>query len=70
MKVRKGQVFKFKACGWDIADRKENTPADGTIVRVCTPYGCPRPNVMGHCFVETMEGKFIGLVHTNSLEKR
>ena len=70
MKVRKGQIFKFEAAGWDLIDRKANTPANGAIVRVCTPHGCPPPNAMGHCFVETLEGKFIGLVSTNSLVKR
>lgn len=69
MRVRKGQVFTFKACGWDVYDRRANTPADGTRVRVCTPRGCPPPNAMGHCFVETMDGKFLGLVHTNSLQR-
>jgi hypothetical protein len=33
------------------------------------PYGCPKPNTMGHCFVETLDGKFIGLVSTASLTK-
>lgn len=67
MKVRKGMVVFFKAAGWDRFDRNANTPDDGTICRVCTPYGCPPPNTMGHCFVETMEGKFVGLVSTASL---
>lgn len=70
MKVRKGMVCVFNANGWDRFDKRDNTPADGTVVRVCTPYGCPAPNVMGHCFVETMAGKFIGLVSTSSLTKR
>jgi hypothetical protein len=69
MKVRKGQVLTFKAVGWDRFDRKSNTQADGTRVRVCAPHGCPPPNAMGHCFVETLEGKFIGLVSTASLYK-
>jgi hypothetical protein len=69
MKVRNGQVLQFKACGWDIYDRHEGTPADGTIVRVCAPYGCPKPNTMGHCYVETLDGRFLGLVHTNSLHR-
>lgn len=69
MKVRKGSVYTFHAVGWDRFDRRSNTPAEGTKVRVCAPYGCPKPNVMGHCFVETMEGKFIGLVSTASLSK-
>jgi hypothetical protein len=70
MKVRKGQVLVFKACGWDRFDRRDYTPADGTVVRVCAPYGCPPPNAMGHCYVETLEGKFLGLVCTGSLYKK
>jgi hypothetical protein len=69
MKVRKGGVYTFRACGWDRFDRKQNTPADGTRVRVCTPHGCPPPNTMGHCFVETLDGQFIGLVSTASLSR-
>ena len=56
MKVRKGQVLVFNAAGWDRFDARANTPADGTVVRVCAPPGCPGPNVMGHCFVETLDG--------------
>lgn len=69
MKVRKGGVYTFNAVGWDRFDRRENTPTDGMRVRVCAPRGCPPPNAMGHCFVETLEGKFIGLVSTASLTK-
>jgi hypothetical protein len=29
MKVRKGQVYKFQACGWDRFDRHSNTPENG-----------------------------------------
>lgn len=36
MKVRKGSVYTFKACGWDRFDRRDNTPTDGTRVRVCS----------------------------------
>lgn len=38
----------------------------GSIVRVVNMPGCPRANTMGHAHVE-YEGKFAGLVHTNSL---
>lgn len=69
MRVRKGQILTFRACGWDVIDRRDNTPADGTRVRVCAPYGCPPPNAMNHCFVETLAGQFIGLVSCNSLTK-
>ncbi len=68
MKVRKGRVYVFEASPWDIIDARSNTPANGTKVRVIHPPGCPPPNVMGHCHVESMEGEFIGLVATASLK--
>ena len=69
MRVRKNATYTFRASLWDIADRRSNTPADGTRVRVVAPYGCPPPNTMGHCHIETLDGKFIGLVSTASLSR-
>lgn len=69
MKVRKGSTYTFRASFWDVADRRSNTPNEGDRVRVCAPYGCPPPNTMNHCHVETLDGKFIGLVSCNSLSK-
>jgi hypothetical protein len=69
MKVRKEGIYVFNAVGWDIYDRHENTPLNGTKVRVIRPYGCPAPNTMGHCHVETLDGEFHGLVSTASLSK-
>jgi hypothetical protein len=70
MKARVGSVYEFRACGWDRFDRRDNTPEDGTLVRVCSPRGCPPANTMGHAFVETLAGEFIGLVAVNSLKPR
>lgn len=70
MKVRKGSTYVFRACLIDAVDRRSNTPANGTVVRVCHPHGCPPPGTMGHCHIETLEGKFIGLVACASLHKR
>jgi hypothetical protein len=56
MKVRAGQVYEFRAFGWDLIDRRANTPADGTLVRVIRPR-----------FVESLEGRFLGLVNCSSL---
>jgi len=67
MRVRNKQVMIFNAVGFDIIDRRDYNPENGTVVRVCNPYGCPPPNTMGHCYIETLEGKFIGLVSTASL---
>ena len=66
MRVRKGQRVKYEAAGWDSFDARTNLK-NGDIVRVCHPRSCPPPNTMGHCHVETLEGKFIGLVSTASL---
>ncbi len=68
MKVRAGKAYLFQAAGWDRADRKPNTPKDGTLVRVVKLPGCPPPNTMGHCHVvEAQTDAFIGLVSTASL---
>lgn len=40
----------------------------GDIVKVVNIYGCPKANVMNHCYVEK-DGKFAGMVCCNSLEK-
>jgi len=63
-----GKLYRFKAYGWDRFDRKPNTPSDGTVVRaIKSPHGCPEFGTMGHCYVATPEGKFIGLVSLGSL---
>ena len=38
----------------------------GDIVKVTNLPGCPKANTMGHAHV-TLEGRFMGLVSTNSL---
>lgn len=68
MKVRKGQKVKYDPAMLDLIDPKTNLKK-GDVVKVCHPHGCPAPNTMGHCHVETLDGKFIGLVQTASLEK-
>jgi hypothetical protein len=70
VKVRKGSVYRFEASFWDRYDRLRVTPADGTLVRVVHPHGCPPPNTMGHAMVETLGGEFIGLVACASLQPR
>jgi len=69
MTLRKGSRYIFQASGWDRFDPKPYTPADGTEVKVCQPYGCPSNGTMGHCYIEDMNGQFIGLVAIASLAK-
>lgn len=40
----------------------------GDIVRVGNLYGCPKANTMGQAYIFNMDGKFCGMVCTNSLE--
>jgi hypothetical protein len=68
--VRKGRVYRFSPCLWDIADPSPAHPKPGALVRVIHPHGCPRPNTMGHCHIETLDGRFAGLVSCNSLVRR
>lgn len=63
------KIYTFKAAGADLWDRRSNTPNDGDKVIKTQPAGCPRNGTMGHCFVATPEGKFIGLVCEGSLRK-
>lgn len=68
MKVRNGMVLVYDPVLWDILDPK-TTLKKGDKCRVVALHGCPPPNTMGHCHVESLDGKFLGLVHTNSLRK-
>ena len=67
-KVRKGQRVVYRPVGLDIYDARTNL-LPGQVVRVCHPHGCPKPNTMGHCHVETLDGQFVGLVLVASLQK-
>lgn len=66
-KVRVGSTYRFEANGSDIFDRRDYTPADGTIVKVVNRFGCPKANTMGHCYVDGIDGTRYGLVSASSL---
>lgn len=68
--VRKGGIYVFHASLWDIADRRPYMPDEGTRVRVIHPHGCPAPNTMGHCHIESLAGQFLGLVACASLHRK
>jgi hypothetical protein len=68
-RVRTGSKYTFNASFWDITDRRDYTPKNGTVVRVMQPFGCPKNNTMGQCYIETLEGKFLGMVSVHSLQK-
>lgn len=65
MKVRAGQKYIFYPNHLDRFDARTQL-VPGSIVTVVRMPGCPPPNTMQHAHVE-FDGKFAGLVHTNSL---
>jgi hypothetical protein len=65
MRVRVGKRYTFDPVAWDILDPKTNLQKGDVVVVVNLP-GAPKANTMGHCHVEK-DGKFVGLVHCNSL---
>lgn len=66
--VRAGEVYVYDPVMWDVLDGPTNA-AKGQLVRVVNKPGCPTANTMRHCHIETLDGVFLGLVHTNSLQK-
>jgi hypothetical protein len=70
MKVRVNSIYTYRPVGWDIVSPAlQHLVQPGTRVRVVNMRGCPPANTMGHCYIETLEGDFIGLVLTASLVK-
>lgn len=71
-RVRKGSVYRYDPVSYDRADPpygvKAGILARGDHVRVIHPHGCPAPNTMGMCHIETLAEEFAGLVFTNSLK--
>ena len=65
-RVRVGKRYRYEPVWLDRA----SPPYDvnpGDVVRVVNLPGAPRANTMGHCYVAHLDGRFGGLVCTNSL---
>ena len=69
MRVRTGSVYVYDPVMLDIIEGKHHDLQKGETVRVIRCHGCPPPNTMNHCHVERLDGRFVGLVHCNSLNK-
>lgn len=63
---RSARVYEYHPVGLDLFMANDPVPA-GTLVRKTQPPGCPRNGTMGHCYIETLDGRFIGLRLVNSL---
>jgi hypothetical protein len=71
MKVRANATYKFMPVLMDrILDHGAIDLPEGTIVRVINLPSAPKCNTMGQCHIEHLDGRFIGMVNTNSLQKK
>lgn len=68
MRVRVGSIYIYKPVPLDKIDAKVSCK-EGDRVRVINLPGAPKANTMNHCYIETLEGQFLGMVCCNSLEK-
>jgi hypothetical protein len=71
-KVRVGRLYRYEPVGLDrwSSGYRPNI-AEGTLVRaIKPPYGCGSKVTVncGHCYVESLEGRFLGMVLVGSLE--
>jgi hypothetical protein len=66
---RIGAVRTYKPVMFDKFYEHTADVPEGTKLRVIQPYGCPKNGTMGMCYVEYLDGTFLGLVCINSLEK-
>ena len=53
-----------------LIDRGVAADHAGQVVRVVNMPGCPKANTMGHCHIQTLDGQFLGMVCTNSLQPK
>lgn len=65
-RVNLGGEYRYEPVMIDITDPKAPGLRAGMRVKVIQAHGCPPPNSFGHAHV-ALNGKFMGLVHCNSL---
>ena len=72
-RVRVKSIYTYDPVLWDYMHpplgAEKGILKKGDKVRVVNLPCCPKANTMGHCHIETMDGKFAGLVCTNSLTR-
>jgi hypothetical protein len=63
---RNHATYTFEAAG--LLDRGHRH-LDGTEVQKTQPPGCPTNGIMRQCYIQTLEGEFIGMCNESSLTK-
>jgi hypothetical protein len=68
MKVRVNAIYTYTGRGF--FDQVDGHPVEpGTKVRVINLHGAPKANTMGQCYIATLDGTFLRMVQTASLER-
>jgi hypothetical protein len=62
-------IYRYDPAGLDLFYEHTVPIAPGTKVRKVQPFGCPRNGTMGMAYVETLDGRFVGLRNLTSLIK-
>ena len=65
-RVRAGSRYHFDPCALDLLHPCSSANS-GDVVQVVKLHGCPPPNTMGQCHIQSLAGKFLGMVSTTSL---
>ena len=73
MKVRVNSIYTYNPVPIDKINPSFGV-TDGILkagdkVKVVNKHGCPKANTMNHCYVNTIDGQFAGMVCCNSLVK-
>lgn len=66
--MRKG-IYIYEPVLFDRYQQNTKDIVPGTRLRVIQPRGCPKNGTMGMAYTETLEGRFVGLVCINSLQR-
>lgn len=66
--MRKG-IYIFQPVAFDRYQANTMNLPEGTRLRVIQPKGCPKNGTMGMAYTETLDGRFVGLVCVNSLQR-
>ena len=68
-RVRLGGIYQYTPVFFGQYQQNTKDLPHGCRLRVIQPKGTPANGTMGMAYTETLDGKFIGLVCVNSLER-
>ena len=70
-RVTVNKLYEYRPVGVDMIDPPYGVEIglleSGDIVRVINIFGTPPVNTMNHCYIESINGDFLGMVCCNSL---